>query len=139
MSTNCVEEASFIDEPGIVAFADEEQVGGVDETASAVCGASKSSAGVGEKTAAAVQKSSAAGEEKATVADVETANTHVAPKAIAQDKKAIVEEEIRPGESGRVRFQSSWWPAISDQEITFKPGDAVRVIAIDNVTLVVEG
>ena len=65
--------------------------------------------------------------------------SHVAPKAIAKDEKAIVEEEIRPGESGRVRFQSSWWPAISDQEITFKPGDAVRVLAIDNVTLIVEG
>ena len=86
---------------------------------------------------ASSQKASAVVDEKVAVGDVETA--HVAPKAIAKDEKAIVEEEIRPGESGRVRFQSSWWPAISDQEIIFKPGDAVRVIAIDNVTLIVEG
>jgi membrane protein implicated in regulation of membrane protease activity len=84
--------------------------------------------------------------ETATVASPETANTAVEeqPAAnhstphIAQDEKAIVEEEIRPGESGRVRFQSSWWPARSNQEITFSPGEAVRVISIDNITLIVE-
>jgi membrane-bound ClpP family serine protease len=131
MSTNYIEEASFIEEEGILAFADEEQVGGVNQAKSAVGGADKSSTDVAEETVA--------GEEKEAVADTKTANTHVASKAIAPDEKAIVEEEIRPGESGRVRFQSSWWPATSDQEITFKPGDAVRVIAIDNVTLIVEG
>jgi hypothetical protein len=26
-------------------------------------------------------------------------------------EKAIVDEEIRPNESRRVRFQNSWWPA----------------------------
>ena len=123
MSTNYVQEASFVEEEGILAFADEEQVGGI--------------TGVGEETVASSQKASAVVDEKVAVGDIETA--HIAPKAIARDEKAIVEEEIRPGESGRVRFQSSWWPAISDQEITFKPGDAVRVLAIDNVTLIVEG
>ena len=123
MSTNYVQEASFVEEEGILAFADEEQVGGI--------------TGVGEEMVASSQKASAVVDEKVAVGDVETA--HLAPKAIAKDEKAIVEEEIRPGESGRVRFQSSWWPAISDQEITFKPGDAVRVLAIDNVTLIVEG
>jgi len=29
-------------------------------------------------------------------------------------QKAIVDEEIRPNESGRVRFQNSWWPAKCD-------------------------
>ncbi|MEG4804446.1 NfeD family protein [Microcoleus sp. ARI1-B5] len=132
MSTNYVAEARFVEEEeGILAFADEEQVGGVNQAKSAVCGADNSSIPVGEETAA--------GEEKVTVGDVETAHTHLAPKAIAPDEKAIAPEEIRPGESGRVRFQSTWWPATSDQEITFKPGDAVRVIAINNVTLIVEG
>ena len=129
MSTNYVQEASFIEEEGILAFADEEQVGGE----------SQPGTGVGEETVASSQKASAVVDEKAAVGDRETAHTHLPPKAIAKEEKAIVEEEIRPGESGRVRFQSSWWPAISDQEITFKPGDAVRVIAIDNVTLIVEG
>ncbi|WP_293144776.1 MULTISPECIES: NfeD family protein [unclassified Microcoleus] len=131
MSTNYVEEASFIEEEGILAFADEEKVDSVNQAKSAVSGAEKSSTDVAEETAA--------GEEKPAVGDAETVHTHLAPKDIAPDQKAIVEEEIRPGESGRVRFQSSWWPATSDQEITFKPGEAVRVIAIDNVTLIVEG
>ncbi len=129
MSTNYVQESSFVEEEKILAFADEEEVGGLE----------KPITGVGEETVASSQKASAVVDEKVAVGDVETAHNHLAPKAIAPDKKAIVEEEIRPGESGRVRFQSSWWPATSDQEITFKPGDAVRVIAIDNVTLIVEG
>lgn len=129
MSTNYIQESSFVEEEKILVFADEEEVGGLE----------KPITGVGEETVASSQKVSAVVDEKVAVGDVETAHNHLAPKAIAPDKKAIVEEEIRPGESGRVRFQSSWWPATSDQEITFKPGDAVRVIAIDNVTLIVEG
>jgi membrane protein implicated in regulation of membrane protease activity len=50
---------------------------------------------------------------------------------------AIVDEEIRPLECGRVRFQSSWWPARCDRDMTFQPGDVVRVIGIDNITLIV--
>ncbi|MCC3409461.1 MAG: NfeD family protein [Microcoleus sp. PH2017_10_PVI_O_A] len=53
-------------------------------------------------------------------------------------KKAVVEEEIRPGQSGRVRFQSTWWPAKCDRDITLKPGEVVRVLALENVTLIVE-
>lgn len=129
MSTNYVQEASFVEEEGILAFADEEQVSGLE----------KPITGVGEETVASSQKARAVVDEKVAVGYVETDHHHLVPKAIAKDEKAIVEEEIRPGESGRVRFQSSWWPAISDQEITFKPGDVVRVLAIDNVTLIVEG
>ena len=53
-------------------------------------------------------------------------------------KKAVVEEEIRPGQSGRVRFQSTWWPAKCDREITLKRGEVVRVLALENITLIVE-
>ena len=52
-------------------------------------------------------------------------------------EKAIVDEEIRPQECGRVRFQSTWWPAKCDRDITFHPGDVVRVVGIDNITLIV--
>ncbi|WP_293336212.1 NfeD family protein [Microcoleus sp. CAWBG58] len=54
-------------------------------------------------------------------------------------ERAIVEEEIRPDQCGRVRFQSSWWPAkCDDLQITLKPGAVVRVLRLDNITLVVE-
>ena len=53
-------------------------------------------------------------------------------------EKAIVDEEIRPNESGRVRFQNSWWPAKCDLDLTFEPGEVVRVVGIDNITLIVE-
>ena len=53
-------------------------------------------------------------------------------------QKAIVDEEIRPNECGRVRFQNSWWPAKCDRDITFKPGDLVEVVGIDYITLIVE-
>ncbi len=53
-------------------------------------------------------------------------------------EEAIVAEEIRPNESGRVRFQCSWWPARSDKVRTFKPGELVYVVGIDKITLLVE-
>lgn len=53
-------------------------------------------------------------------------------------EKAIVEEEIRPDKCGLVRFQSSWWPAKCEREITLKPGEVVRVVGLDNITLIVE-
>jgi membrane protein implicated in regulation of membrane protease activity len=53
-------------------------------------------------------------------------------------EKAIVEEEIRPNQLGSVRFQSSWWPAKCVREITLQPGEVVRVVSLENITLVVE-
>jgi NfeD-like C-terminal, partner-binding len=115
MSINYVEEASFVDEEEIAVVADV------------------------EKSSMGIENHPVADEETAVADDVETACTDRAHKPIPQEEKAIVEEEIRPGESGRVKFQSSWWPATSDQDMTFKPGEVVRVVAIDNVTLIVEG
>jgi membrane protein implicated in regulation of membrane protease activity len=53
-------------------------------------------------------------------------------------ESAIVEEEIKPNQSGSVRFQSSWWPAKCLREITLQPGEVVRVVRLDNITLIVE-
>ncbi|MEG4503409.1 NfeD family protein [Microcoleus sp. F6_B4] len=50
---------------------------------------------------------------------------------------AIVDEQIRPNEPGRVRFENSWWPAKCDLDMTFQPGDVVRVVGIENITLIV--
>jgi membrane protein implicated in regulation of membrane protease activity len=52
-------------------------------------------------------------------------------------EQAIVDEEIRPQEVGRVRFQNSWWPAKCEQDTILKVGDKVNVIAIENITLIV--
>jgi membrane protein implicated in regulation of membrane protease activity len=57
---------------------------------------------------------------------------------VSELEKAIVEEEIRPNQPGRVRFQSSWWPAKCVREITLQPGEVVRVVSLENITLVVE-
>ena len=53
-------------------------------------------------------------------------------------ERAIVEEEIKPNQPGRVRFQSSWWPARCDRQITLKPGEVVHVVGLENITLIVE-
>lgn len=127
MSVNYIEQASFVDDEAQVNIGDVEKVTTLSDVA-------KSSSGIEPET-----DNSFVAEETAVVCDTDTASSHRSPKDIAPDEKAIVEEEIRPGESGRVRFQSSWWPATSDQDMTFKPGEAVRVVAIANVTLIVEG
>ncbi|NJK66955.1 MAG: hypothetical protein HC789_21210 [Microcoleus sp. CSU_2_2] len=57
---------------------------------------------------------------------------------VSELEKAIVEEEIRLNQPGRVRFQSSWWPAKCVREITLQPGEVVRVVRLENITLVVE-
>lgn len=51
---------------------------------------------------------------------------------------AIVDEKIAPNQSGRVRFQGSYWPAECRQGITVNPGESVRIIGIRNITLLAE-
>ena len=52
--------------------------------------------------------------------------------------EATVDQLIRPGNTGRVRFQASWWPAVCEQDISLAPGERVYVVGHDNITLLVE-
>jgi membrane protein implicated in regulation of membrane protease activity len=54
------------------------------------------------------------------------------------DRRAIVEETIRPNHSGRVRFQGSWWFARCLDDITVEPGHEVNVVGHQGITLLVE-
>ncbi len=51
----------------------------------------------------------------------------------------IVDEMIQgPDRTGRVYFDSTWWPARCDRPVVLLPGESVRVVGIDKITLVVE-
>lgn len=52
--------------------------------------------------------------------------------------QAIVDEAIVPHLGGRVRFQSSWWPALCQRNITLLPGEIVYVVGRHNLILLVE-
>jgi membrane protein implicated in regulation of membrane protease activity len=51
---------------------------------------------------------------------------------------AIVSDDILPYQVGRVSFQSSWWPALCQQNIRILAGTTVRIIGRSNITLIVE-
>lgn len=54
------------------------------------------------------------------------------------DYLAIVSEVIHPDRPGRIKYQSSWWPAICYQGKSLFPDTQVRVIAQINLTYIVE-
>ncbi|WP_416676435.1 NfeD family protein [Egbenema bharatensis] len=56
----------------------------------------------------------------------------------SSDQRATVEETIRPNHSGRVRFQGSWWFARCQADVTIEPGEEVKVIGHQGITLLVE-
>lgn len=49
--------------------------------------------------------------------------------------EAVVDEEIRPEERGRVRFRSSWWFARCDRDIVLPPDTRVQVIGLEKETM----
>jgi hypothetical protein len=54
------------------------------------------------------------------------------------EREATVAESIQPGQSGRVKFQGTWWPARCQHNLKFACGEVVRVVGIHDITLLVE-
>ncbi|NJN57774.1 MAG: hypothetical protein HC879_09875 [Leptolyngbyaceae cyanobacterium SL_5_9] len=54
------------------------------------------------------------------------------------EQLAIVSTTIQPYQTGRIYFQSSWWPAACEQNVVLLPDTKVRVIGMRNITYIVE-
>jgi hypothetical protein len=54
------------------------------------------------------------------------------------DLEAVVTMTIRPGKTGQVQFQGSWWNARCNLDITLAPGQIVYIIDRQDNTLYVE-
>lgn len=53
--------------------------------------------------------------------------------------EGIVDEAIAgPYNKGRVYFDCTWWPAKCDRPVVLLPGQVVRVLGIQGITLIVE-
>lgn len=60
---------------------------------------------------------------------------------ISFDKKineAIVVKAIEPYKMGQIRFQGAWWSARCVQQTTLFPGEVVKVVGRQNITLLVQ-
>jgi membrane protein implicated in regulation of membrane protease activity len=53
-------------------------------------------------------------------------------------EEGVVTKVVYQAKEWRVQFQGSYWPARPYQPCTLFPGDFVRVVRIDNITLLVE-
>lgn len=53
-------------------------------------------------------------------------------------EEGVVDEVVHQGREWRIQFQASYWTARSHHLITLVPGDLVRIIGRDNITLLVE-
>jgi hypothetical protein len=72
-----------------------------------------------------------------TEMDMENPELHYDSRQFSGE--AVVDEEIRPEQKGRVQFRSSWWFARCEQDITLAPGERVEVLGLlsDTLTLLV--
>jgi membrane protein implicated in regulation of membrane protease activity len=52
--------------------------------------------------------------------------------------EAIVDEIVHAGDRFRVKFQGSYWFARAKSFLLILPGDSVRVVGRQNITLLVE-
>ena len=63
-----------------------------------------------------------------------------APKIFSKTEVALVDEEITADQPGRVKFQTTYWPAIlfRDYSITLYPGEEIAVVGRQGITLLVQ-
>lgn len=70
-----------------------------------------------------------------THADSQLAQSGVPMRSLG---RAIVEQPILPGRTGRVKFKASWWSARCPEPITIPAGEWVDVVGVKGITLWVE-
>ena len=56
----------------------------------------------------------------------------------AQESELKQVDAVELNQEWRVKFHASEWPARSTRPIKFSPGERVRIVAIENITLVIE-
>lgn len=54
------------------------------------------------------------------------------------DGVGVVSRLIQADEPGRVKYQQSYWHAIAWDGIAVLPGTRVRIVGVDNITLIVD-
>lgn len=71
--------------------------------------------------------------------ETDTSSSDISSFLGSQGAEATVDEIIEgPGKKGRVYFQGTWWPAICNLNVVLNPGEVVKVVGIDRITLMVE-
>ncbi|MGD1712079.1 NfeD family protein [Dapis sp. BLCC M172] len=62
-----------------------------------------------------------------------------APKMFSKAEVAVVEEKITADEPGRVKYKTTYWPAMlfRGYSMTLEPGQEVAVIGRQGITLLV--
>jgi len=61
------------------------------------------------------------------------------PKMFPKPQSAVVEEKITSNEPGRVKYKTTYWPAMlfPDYSMTLAPGEEVAVVGRQGITLLV--
>ncbi|MEB3339537.1 NfeD family protein [Okeania sp.] len=62
-----------------------------------------------------------------------------APKMFSKPQPGVVEEKITSDEPGRVKYKTTYWPAMlfRDDSMTLAPGQEVAVVGRQGITLLV--
>ncbi len=62
-----------------------------------------------------------------------------APKMFSKAEVGVVEEKITADEPGRVKYKSTYWPAMlfRGNSMTLEPGQEVAVVGRQGITLLV--